>query len=63
MLGTGEPSEALQYLLWTYARKEEEPGISVTSWRNMYPKREVARDFGNKWEEHVPEKRRSQRFL
>ncbi|MBS8266486.1 hypothetical protein DYI25_18860 [Mesobacillus boroniphilus] len=43
-------------------RKEKEPKISVTSWRNMCPKRGGAEDFGNKLEEHVPEQRRSRKF-
>jgi hypothetical protein len=43
----------------TCARKEEEPGISVTNGKNICPKRGGARNFGNKLEEHVPEKRRS----
>ncbi|WP_226647250.1 hypothetical protein [Mesobacillus subterraneus] len=54
--------ESLEQVGRTCARKEEETGITVTSWRNMCPKRGGSVDFGNKLEQHVPEKRRSRRF-
>lgn len=45
-------SRAPQNLQKSYrTRKEEKSGISVTSWRNMCPKKGGAVDFGNKLEE------------
>lgn len=42
----------------TCARKAEEQKISVTSLRNMCPKSCGTKNFGNKFEKHVTEKRR-----